>query len=87
MVLNNDVKMINPLLPYCIYIYGPGYDESYLMVAIIKIRLMLHLQSFTYLEHFLKFEVIIFETDNYMDVRNNMCNLVWNVTSRMALTM
>ena len=31
-------------------------------------------------------KVIIFETDNYMDVRNNICNQVWNVTSIMALT-
>ena len=38
MVLNNDVKMINQLLPFCIYIYGPGYDERYLVVAIIKIK-------------------------------------------------
>ena len=55
-VLNNDVKMINQLLPFCIYtyIYGPGYDERYLMVAIIKIRLMLQLQSIACLEHFLK---------------------------------
>ena len=27
-----------------------------------------------------------FEADNYMDVRNNKCNQVWNVTSIMALT-
>ena len=27
-----------------------------------------------------------FETDNYMDVRNNKCIQVWNVTSIMALT-
>ena len=47
---------------------------------------MLHLQSITYLGISWKFEVIIFETDDYMDVRNNMCNQVWNVTSRMALT-
>ena len=56
------------------------------MVAIIKIRLMFHLQSITCLEHFLKIEVIIFETDKYIDVRNNICNQVWNVTSIMALT-
>ena len=43
------------------------------MVAIIKIRLMLHLQSITCLG---KFEVIIFETGDYMDVRNNICNQV-----------
>ena len=86
MVRNNNVKIINQLLPFCIYIYGPGYDERYLMVAIIKIRLMLHLQSITCLEHFLKIEVIIFETDDYMDVRNNICNQVWNMTSRLALT-
>ena len=53
MVLNNDVKMINQVLPFCI-IYGPGYDERYLLVAIIKIRLMSHLQSITCLEHVLK---------------------------------
>ena len=52
MVLNNDIKMINQLLPFIIY--GPGYDERYLMVAVIKARLMLHLQSIAYLEHFLK---------------------------------
>ena len=34
------------------------------MVAIIKVRLMLHLQSITCLEHFPKIEVIIFETDD-----------------------
>ena len=69
MVLNNDVKMINQVLPFCI-IQGPGYDERYLMVAITKIRLTLHLQSIRRLEHFLKkFEVIIFETGDYMDVR------------------
>ena len=62
MVLNNDVKMINQVLPFGIY--GPGYDERYPMVAIIIIRLMLHLQSITCLEHFLKFEVIIFEPDD-----------------------
>ena len=56
------------------------------MVAIIKIRLMLHLQSITCLEHFLKNEVIFFETDDYADVRNNICNQVWNVMSIMALT-
>ena len=85
MVLNNDIKMINQVLPFCI-VYGQGYDERQLMVAIIKIRLMLHLQSITCLGHFLKFEVIIFDTGDYMDVRNNICDQVWNVTSRMALT-
>ena len=56
MVLNNDVKRINlQVLPFCIY--GPGYDERYPMVAIIKIRQMLHLQSITCLEHFSKFDV------------------------------
>ena len=44
------------------------------MVALIIIRLLLHLQSITCLEHFLKLEVIIFEPDDYMDVRNNICN-------------
>ena len=44
MVLNNDVKMINQVLAFCI-IYGQEYDERQLMVATIKIRLMLHLQS------------------------------------------
>ena len=83
MVLDNDVKRINlQVLPFCIY--GPGYDERYPMVAIIKIRLMLHLQSITCLDHFWKFKVIIFETDDYIDVRNNICNQVWNVTSIMA---
>ena len=53
MVLNNDVKKINQVLPFC-NIYGLGYDERYLMVAIIEIRLMLYLQKFTCLEHFLK---------------------------------
>ena len=57
------------------------------MVAIIEIRLMLHLQNNTCLEHFLKSEVIIFETGDYMDVKNHICNKVWNVTSRMALTL
>ena len=85
MVLNN-VKMINQVLPFCIYIHGPGYDIRYLMVAIIKIRLMLHLQRITCLENFWTYEVIIFETDDCMDVRNNICNQVWNVTSRMVLT-
>ena len=37
--------MINQVLPFCIY--GPGYDERYPMVEIIKIRLMFHLQSIT----------------------------------------
>ena len=31
-------------------------------------------------------EVIIFENNDYMDVTNNICNQVWSVTSRMALT-
>ena len=74
-VLNNNVKMINQVLPFYI-IYGPGYDERYLMFAIIKIRLMLLLQSITCLEHFLKIEVIIFKTGDYMDLRNNICNQV-----------
>ena len=26
MVLNNDIKMINQVLPFCIY--GPGYDNG-----------------------------------------------------------
>ena len=30
--------------------------------------------------------MIIFETDDYMNVRNSICNQVWNVTSRMELT-
>ena len=47
---------------------------------------MLHLQNITCLEHLLKIEAIIFETDDNMDVRNNICNQVQNVTSRMALT-
>ena len=85
MVLNYDVKMINQVLSFCI-IYGPGYDEIYLMVATIKSKLMLHLQSITCLEHFRKFEVINFENGDNMDVRNNICNQVWNATSIMALT-
>ena len=85
MVLNNDVKRINlQVLLFCIY--GPGYDERYPMVAIIKIRLMSHLLSITCLDHFSKFEVIVFETIDYMDVRNNICNQVWNVTSITAST-
>ena len=32
MVLNNDVKMINQVLAFCI-IYEPGYDERCLMVG------------------------------------------------------
>ena len=69
MVLNNDVKIINQLLPFCIY--GPGYDERYLMVAIIKTRLMLHLQSITCLEHFLRISSdYLRKTVDYIDVRN-----------------
>ena len=30
--------------------------------------------------------MIIFETDDYMDVRNNILNQGWNVKSIMALT-
>ena len=51
MVLNNDVKRLN-LQVLQFYIYEPGYDEMYPMAAIIKIRLMLHLESITCLEHF-----------------------------------
>ena len=50
------------------------------MVAKIKIRLMFYLQRITCLEHLLEIEVIIFETNDYMDGRNNICNQVWNVT-------
>ena len=41
MVLNNDIKMINQVLPFCIY--GSLYDERYPMVAIVIIRLMYYL--------------------------------------------
>ena len=53
MVLNNDVKK-DKSGTSIMHIYGPGYEERYPMVAIIKIRLMFYLQSITCLEHFLK---------------------------------
>ena len=52
MVLNNDAKMIKGTS--ILHVYGQGYDERSPVVAIIKMRLMLHLQSIKYLEHFLK---------------------------------
>ena len=79
MVLNNDVKMINQVLPFCIY--GPGYRERCPMIAIIKIKLMFHLQSITCSEYFLKLFSKLIITRML-----ETTNVIRNVTSIMALT-
>ena len=38
------------------YIHGPGNDKRYPMAILIKIKLMMRLQSTTTSEHFLKFD-------------------------------
>ena len=81
MVLNNDVKMINQVLPFCIHmgqdIGKVPYDQDNQNQANASSAKYYMLREFP--ENF-------FKTDNYTDCRNNKCNQVWNVMSIMALT-
>ena len=69
MVLNNDVKMINQVLPFCIYMdqeYGKvPYDRDNQNQTNVSPAKCYMLSAFP--ENF-------FETDNYTDVRKNKCN-------------
>ena len=59
----------------------------YLIVAINQNLPNVTQAKYYLLEHFLKNEEINFNIDEYMEVRIDMCNPVWNVTSSKTLTL
>ena len=59
--VKNDFKITKEMVKK--EIYGPGYDKSYPMAILIKIKLMMCLQSTTTKSIFRNFEAIIFKID------------------------
>ena len=49
------------------------------------LHVLLHMQNTASKEHFLKNEAIFIKIDEYMDVINEVCSQIWNVTSIMVL--